>query len=142
MLFLIGTVVAGVSGASAAGLAGTPGVFTADECHLEKSGGRGGGKSTSCSGVFVSHDGSLVDREARMAWPGGRTGAHTQVRTVLLGGYQREHGVDVVLLAVLVPAVGLLSVGCAFAGLSRATQDRLAIRLPGPAFAAYAKFRS
>ncbi|MFD5492816.1 hypothetical protein ACFYY3_30335 [Streptomyces sp. NPDC001812] len=140
MLFLIGTAVLGVVGVSAAGLGGTPGVFAADECHLEESGR--GGKSTSCSGVFVSHDGSLVDREARMAWPGGRAGAHTQVRTVLLGGYQREHGVDAVLLAVLVPVVGLLSVGCAFAGLSRATQDRLAARLPEPAFVVYVKWRS
>ncbi|MGW6293990.1 hypothetical protein [Streptomyces sp. NPDC055058] len=140
MLFLIGTVVLGVAGASTIGLAGTPGVFTADECHLEESGR--GGKSTSCSGVFVSHDGSLVDREARIAWSGGRAGRHTQARTVLLGGYTTEGGVDAVLAVVVVTVTGLFSVGCAFAGLSRATQDRFAVRLPGPAFAAYVKFRS
>lgn len=61
---------------------------------------------------------------------------------LLLGGYQRESGVDVAWTAFIGTVMGLLSVGCAFAGLSRATQDRLAIRLPGPAFAAYVKFRS
>ncbi|MFF9206768.1 hypothetical protein ACF1AE_34390, partial [Streptomyces sp. NPDC014986] len=63
-------------------------------------------------------------------------------RTVLLGGYTREGGVDAVLAVVLVTVTGLFSVGCAFAGLSRETQDRLALRLPGPAFAAYVKWRS
>ncbi|MFB7460042.1 hypothetical protein [Streptomyces sp. NPDC056188] len=138
MFFLILTMVFGVVGASAVGLAGTQGVFTADECHTEGNGK--GGKSTTCSGVFVSHDGSLVDREARISWSDGRAGAHTQVRTVLLGGYQREDGLDVILMAVLVPVMGLVAVGCAFAGLSRATQDRLALRLPGPAFAVYVEW--
>ncbi len=130
----------GVVGASAAGLAGTPGAFTADECHLEGNGK--GGESTWCSGVFVPHDGSLVDREAQVEWPDGRAGAHTQVRTVLIGGYQRESGIDVALMAGLGPVMGLLSVGCAFAALSRATQDRLALLLPDRAFATYMESRS
>lgn len=140
VFFLIATVVLGVLGASASGLVGTPGVFTAHECHREEEQGKL--KGPSCSGVFVSHDGSVVDREAVMAWFGGKAGAHAQVRTVLLGGYQTESDADVVLLGVLVSVVGLLSAGCAFAGLSRATQDRLALRLPGPAFAVYVKWWS
>ncbi|GAA2285962.1 hypothetical protein GCM10010415_65300 [Streptomyces atrovirens] len=92
--------------------------------------------------MFVSHDGSLVGRDARMAWPGGRAGRHTPARTVLLSGYTRESSVDAVPAVVLVFGTGLLSVGCAVAGLSRATRDRLALRLPGPAFAAYVKWRS
>ncbi|MFJ9538729.1 hypothetical protein ACIRPX_15855 [Streptomyces sp. NPDC101225] len=140
MVLLTVTVVLGAVGASAAGLGGTPGVFTADECHLEPSGR--GGKSTSCSGVFVAHDGILVDRQAQMVWPGGRAGSRTRARTLLLGGYQREHGVDVAVLAVLALVMGLLSAGCAFAGLSRTTQDRLAVRLPDPAFTAYVTWRS
>lgn len=141
MVFLVGTVVLGVVGASTVGLVGTPGVFTADECHLEER-GTTGSKSTSCSGVFVSHDGSLVDREAPLAWPGGRAGEHTQVRTVVFGGYTREHSVDTFYVTVLFAVSGALSVGCAFAGLPPATRDRLAVRLPDRAFAAYVEFKS
>lgn len=138
---VVATVVAGVGGSSAAGLTGTPGVFTADECHLEGNGR--GGETTSCSGVFASHDGSLVDRGARIAWPDGRAGAHTTVRTLpLLGGYQRVSGVDVMWTAAIAALMGVMSVGCAFAGMSRATQDRLALRLPRRAFATYVDWRS
>ncbi|MFF4762019.1 hypothetical protein [Streptomyces sp. NPDC001292] len=139
-MFLIGIALLGTVAASAVGWAGTPGVFTARECHREASGR--GGKGTACSGLFVAEDGSLVDTAAALHWAEGEEGARIRVRTLTLGGYQRESALDAALVAVLIALLAAPAIGCAFAGLSRQSQDRLAARLPGPVFKSYVRWRS
>ncbi|MEU3349043.1 hypothetical protein ABZ723_29445 [Streptomyces sp. NPDC006700] len=139
-VFLAGIVLLGTVAASAVGWAGTPGVFTARECHPE--GGGKGGKGTTCSGLFVAEDGSLIDTAAALHWAEGRAGGRIRVRSLVLGGYQRESALDATLVAVLITLLAAPAVGCAFAGLSRRNQDRLAARLPGPVFKSYVRWRS
>ncbi|MCZ7459029.1 hypothetical protein [Streptomyces sp. WMMC940] len=127
LLMVVG--VMGVVGASAAGLTGVSGVFTARECHLEPSGR--GGESTSCSGVFLAHDGSLTDLDARLSWPGGRAGRETEVRTVVLGGYQQHGFGEVVMISGITGVVGAVSLVCGVAGLSPRARERLADALGG-----------
>ncbi|MES9809304.1 hypothetical protein [Streptomyces cinereoruber] len=121
--FLVAGGVMGVVGASSMGWAGTPGVFTARECHLESSGR--GGKNTSCSGTFVPDDGTLTDGAAVLAWPGGRAGRETRVRTVLLGGYQRQDAQEVLFALIGTGALGVLGAGCGFASLPARLRARL-----------------
>ncbi|MFH9983727.1 hypothetical protein ACH4ND_31835 [Streptomyces sp. NPDC017179] len=139
-VFLAGIVLLGTVAASAVGWAGTPGVFTARECHPTGSGK--GGKGTTCSGLFVAEDGSLIDTAAALHWAEGRAGGRIRVRTLSLGGYQRESALDAALVAVLIALLAAPAVGCAFAGLSRRNQDRLAALLPGPVFKSYVRWRS
>ncbi|MEV5081621.1 hypothetical protein AB0K74_23190 [Streptomyces sp. NPDC056159] len=140
VVFLTGIVLLGTVAVSAVGWAGTPGMFTARECHREE-GGRGG-KSRACSGSFVAEDGSLVDTAAVLHWAEGKAGGRIRVRTLILGGYQRESALDAALVAVLIALLAAPAIGCAFAGLSRHSQDRLAVRLPGRAFKSYVRWRS
>ncbi|MEU7380683.1 MULTISPECIES: hypothetical protein [unclassified Streptomyces] len=139
-VFLAGIVLLGTVAASAVGWAGTPGVFTARECHPAGSGK--GGKGTTCSGLFVAEDGSLIDTAAALHWAEGRAGGRIRVRALTLGGYQRESALDAALVAVLIALLAAPGVGCAFAGLSRRNQDRLAALLPGPVFKSYVRWRS
>ncbi|MET9347038.1 hypothetical protein [Streptomyces termitum] len=124
VFFLAFAGVLGAVGASAAGLAGVPGVFTARECHLESSGR--GGETTSCSGVFVSDDGTLEDRHANLSWPGGRAGREARVRTVVLGGYQRQGAGEVALILALMGAVGAVGLVCGVAGSPPRVRERMA----------------
>ncbi|MFI9604668.1 hypothetical protein ACIHCX_33285 [Streptomyces sp. NPDC052043] len=137
---LIGILLLGTVEASAVGWAGTPGEFTARECHREA--GSRGVKSRACSGLFVAEDGSLVDTAAALHWAEGKAGRRIRVRALALGGYQRESVIDAVLVATLITLLAGPAVGCAFAGLSRQSQDRLAARLPGPIFKSYVRWRS
>ncbi|MFJ1656220.1 hypothetical protein ACIOC2_33585 [Streptomyces sp. NPDC088337] len=139
-VFLAGIVLLGTVAASAVGWAGTPGVFTARECHPAGSGK--GGKGTTCSGLFVAEDGSLIDTAAALHWAEGRAGGRIRVRALILGGYQRESALDAALVAVLIALLAAPAIGCAFAGLSRCDQDRLAALLPGPVFKSYVRWRS
>ncbi|MFD4955559.1 hypothetical protein [Streptomyces sp. NPDC058451] len=139
-VFLAGIALLGTVAASAVGWAGTPGVFTARECHPAGSGK--GGKGTTCSGLFVAEDGSLIDTAAALHWAEGRAGGRIRVRALVLGGYQRESALDAALVAVLIALLAAPAVGCAFAGLSRRNQDRLAALLPGPVFKSYVRWRS
>ncbi|MFF9127672.1 hypothetical protein ACF09J_31165 [Streptomyces sp. NPDC014889] len=139
-VFLAGIVLLGTVAASAVGWAGTPGVFTARECHPMGSGK--GGKGTTCSGLFVAEDGSLIDTAAALHWAEGKAGSRIRVRALILGGYQRESALDAALVAVLIALLAAPAIGCAFAGLSRRKQDRLAALLPGPVFKSYVRWRS
>lgn len=137
---LAGAATTGTFTASAAGWAGTPGTLTARECH-QKSNGKGG-HSTVCSGVFVSDDGHSTDPRASMVWHGGEAGDTVRVRTVAPGGYQQQGADEVGLLVTLTGILALAGTVCAFTGLSRTGQDRLASHLPDRAFARYVNWQT